>query len=171
VYQGRIYSLRVDMIEIPSGGRFTREVFVHPGAIVVVPVDDDGNVLFVRQYRRGADETLLELPAGTLGVGEDPDVCAARELEEETNRAARSIVKLGGFFSAPGFCTEYLHCYLATGLSFAQGQQDEDESVELVPVPLAEARQMIATGELRDAKTLAGLCLALPHLGDRWEPD
>ena len=164
LYRGRVLALRLDTIEMDNGKQYPREVLVHPGAVVAVPVDDFGNVLFVKQYRRAADQVVLELPAGTLGIGEDPDLCVVRELAEEINQSATTITKLGGFFAAPGYCDEFLHCYLAQGLSPAPGEQDEDEDIEVAPIPLAEVRRMIASGAFNDAKTLAGLALALPHL-------
>jgi ADP-ribose pyrophosphatase len=164
IYRGRVLALRLDTIELENGKKYPREVLEHPGAVVAVPVDNDGNVLFVKQYRRAADKVVLELPAGTLGIGEDPDLCIVRELAEEINQSAASIIKLGGFYAAPGYCSEYLHCYLAQKLSPAPGEQDEDEDIEIAPIPLAEVRRMIASGAIHDAKTLAGLALALPHL-------
>ena len=114
IYQGRVINLRVDEIEIKDGLNVRREVIEHPGAVVIVPVDRDGRVLWVRQHRYAAGRELLELPAGTLEHGETPETTARRELPEETGFAAGSWQKLGGFFSAPGFCSEYLHAFLAT---------------------------------------------------------
>ncbi len=160
VYQGRVVRLRVDTIEIADGRDVRREVVEHPGAIVAVPVDAEGRILWVRQYRYAIGRDLLELPAGTLERGEDPEDCARREVAEETGFAPSNLVGLGGFFSAPGFCTEYLHAFAASGLLPAEdAKQDEDEDITLVPLTLAESLAAIDAGEVEDAKSLAALAL------------
>ncbi len=133
----------------------SREVIDHPGAVVIVPVEDD-HVLLVRQPREAVEEYTLELPAGKLDRGEDPLECARRELAEEVGRAASSWRDLGGFYTAPAILTEFIHCFLATGLTPASGAAaDEDEAIEVVEWPLAELG--LAIDEVRDAKTLIGL--------------
>ncbi len=161
-YDGHVLRLEVDRVRLPDGGETVREVVRHPGAVVIVPVRADGCVLLVRQFRYAVGETLLELPAGTLHPGEDPLDCARRELAEETGRTAARWRPVARFFSAPGFCDEVLHCFLATELAPAVGAHpDEDENIEVVPAPLADAERLIARGEVRDAKSLVGLLLAL----------
>lgn len=157
IYSGRVVSLRVDEVELEGGRRGRREVVLHRGAVCLVAVDDEENVLLVRQYRRPAERDLLEIPAGTLEEGEDPEACAAREIREETGLAAGRLERMLGFFSAPGFCTEYLHVYLATDLRPDRLPGDEDESIEVVRVPAAEAIAAAARGEYEDAKTIVGL--------------
>lgn len=160
VYSGRVLSLEVDRVRLPGGGEAVREVVRHPGAAVVVPVLDDGRVLLVRQFRYAAGETLLELPAGKRDGGEDPAACAARELAEETGLRAADLRYLTGFFTAPGFTDEFIHCFVARGLTpAAEAVQDADEELELLPVTLSEAHCLIANGEIRDAKTIVGLLL------------
>ncbi|MBI2300224.1 MAG: NUDIX hydrolase [Armatimonadetes bacterium] len=160
VHDGRVLRLDVDLVRLPGGGESVREVIRHHGAVVIVPLRDDGQVVMVRQFRYAAGEELLELPAGTLGPGEEPLACAKRELAEETGHAAREWRLLASFFSSPGFCDELLHCYLAEGAApGATGHQDEDEDCKPVLLPLAEARAMARRGELHDAKTIAGLLL------------
>lgn len=160
VYAGRVLSLEVDRVRLAGGGEAVREVVRHPGAAVVVPVLDDGRVVMVRQFRYAAGETLLELPAGKRDGGEDPAACAARELAEETGLQAARLDYLTGFFTAPGFTDEFIHCFLACGLTPAVGAvRDADEELELLAVTIDEARRLIASGEIRDAKTIIGLLL------------
>ncbi len=160
VYMGRVLNLDVDRVRLASGAEAVREVVRHPGAAVVVPVLDDGRVVLVRQFRYAAGETLLELPAGKRDGNEDPAACAARELAEETGFAAARLEYLAGFFTAPGFTDEFIHCFLASGLRPVAGPvQDADEELELRLVTLDEARRLIASGDIRDAKTIVGLLL------------
>ena len=161
VYRGRVIGLRVDEIEIASGRNVRREVVDHPGAVVVVPVDADGLLLWVRQHRYAAGRDLLELPAGTLEDGEEPEACARRELAEETGFAPGTLRRLGGFFTAPGFCTEYIHAFLATELTPEQADGDEDEELELVPLSLDESLARIDAGAIEDAKSIAALLFYL----------
>ena len=162
-YEGRMLHVYSDRVEI-GGRETTREVVLHPGACAVIPVTDDGAVLFVRQYRYAVEEALLEIPAGKIDPGEAPDVCAARELTEETGFRAGSLRKLGAVYTTPGFCNETIHLYLADGLIPAHQHLDADEYLDVVKVPLADVRRMIEAGELHDAKTLAAFAIAGPHL-------
>jgi ADP-ribose pyrophosphatase len=159
VYQGRIVDLTVDQVRLAGGRDATREVIGHAGAVVILAVDGDDNVLFVRQYRYPTGRVLLELPAGTLDPEEEPLHCATRELAEETGFRAGRWHKLGGFFSAPGYCTEYLHAFLATELKQGEPQTDDDEEIESVMVPLTEVWRLVERGEVEDAKSLATLLL------------
>ncbi len=157
VFEGRIVSLRVDDVRLANGHLSTREIVEHRGAVALVAIDGAGRVLLVRQHRAAVDDALLELPAGTLEPGEDPVDCARRELEEETGCRADDLTLLAEFYTAPGFCTEYLHVYLATGLRDGLAHAEEDEQIELVREPVERAMQRVARGEIRDAKTLVGL--------------
>jgi ADP-ribose pyrophosphatase len=166
VHRGRYIKFRVDTIERADGSRGTRDVVGHPGAVAVLALDDDGRLLMVRQWRVPAGRALLEIPAGTLdvhdGVTEDPDLCARRELEEETGHRARDWRKLAAFWTAPGFATELMHLYLATGLNGVGGDDDrlapdEDERLELRHVPLDEAMAMVESGGIEDAKSILGV--------------
>lgn len=168
VFSGRLLRVEVDRVRLPGGGEAVREVVRHPGAAVVVPILPDGRVLLVRQFRYAAGEALLELPAGTRNGDEDPDACAARELAEETGWRAGELQYLGSFYTAPGFSDELIHCYVALHLIPAQGvSRDSDEELECVAVTLSHAHTLIACGDIRDAKTLAGLFLytAIAGLG------
>lgn len=161
LYDGRVVRLELDAVRLASGLETQREVIRHPGAVVIVPLTDDGRVVLIRQYRYAAGRTLLELPAGTLDhPGEEPQAAAERELLEETGHRAREWRRIAGFFSAPGFCDELLHCYLALGAQPAgEAAPDPDETVETVLLPLSAAQTMARRGELADAKTICGLLL------------
>lgn len=163
--RSRILEFRVDTVELPDGTRSTRDVAGHPGGVGMVAIDPEDRVLLVRQWRHAVGEALLEIPAGTLdrdpdGSVEDHAVAAARELEEETGYRAARWRYLGSFFTAPGFTEEQMHLYLATDLSPAHEGRlgpDEDERLELEPVPLADAIALARRAGLRDAKSIVGL--------------
>lgn len=161
VYTGRVVTLRVDTVMLPDGRITTREVVAHRGAVAIVPVLEDGRAVLIRQYRRAADAVLLEVPAGTLEEGEHPEDCAYRELAEETGYRARSMTKLFQQFLAPGYSAEILHVYLAEGLVSGQQSFDDDESIEVHPVLLADVPGMISRGEIVDAKTIAALLMTI----------
>ena len=115
-YQGRAFNVRRDTVRLPDGQLARLDIVEHVGAVTILPLDETGRIWFVRQYRHAAGKVLLELPAGTLEAGEAPEACAAREVREEIGQAAGELQKLGEFFLAPGYSTEYMHVYLATGL-------------------------------------------------------
>lgn len=161
IYEGRIVKLRVDTIELPDGRTSQREIVEHRGAVVIAAVDDHRNVLLVRQFRKAVEQVLLELPAGTLDPGEEPEACAYREIQEETGFKARRWEKLGGFYSAPGFLTEYLHLFLASELEPSDKAADDDENIEVEPTPLSQVPRLIAAGEIQDSKSVAGLLRVL----------
>ena len=161
IYQGRLVGLRVDTVELPSGRKTKREIVEHGGVAAIVVIDSENNVLLVRQYRKPVERVLLEIPAGGMESGEDALVCARRELEEETGFSAERWEELGFFYTSPGFCTEQMHLYLATELRPAKRDGDDDENIELVRVPLASVPELIASGEVCDAKSIAGLLIAL----------
>lgn len=160
IYDGRVVSLRVDLVALPGGGLTKREIVEHTGAVVMVALDDQDNILLVRQYRKPVERELLELPAGGLEPGESPEQCALRELREETGFTGRQVRHLGGFYSSPGFCTEYLHAFLVTDLVRSQATADSDESIALVRVPRQEIPHLVGRGEICDAKSLAALWLS-----------
>jgi ADP-ribose pyrophosphatase len=158
ILRGRVFTVRRDTVRMSDGRELVREVVAHPGAVVVLAVDGD-DLLFVRQYRYAAGESMLELVAGTREAGEEPDVTAHRELQEEAGFKAGRLTKIGEFYSAPGFCSELLHLYLAEELTPSRLPGDEDEEIDVVRIPLTEAVRMALAGEFRDAKTLAGVLL------------
>jgi ADP-ribose pyrophosphatase len=161
VYDGRILRLEVDRVRLPSGREVVREVVRHRGAAVVVPVDRDGSLLLVRQFRYPTGEALLELPAGKLDGGEGAVACAGRELVEETGMAAGELVELGWFYTTPGFSDERIGVVLARDLTAVEGAElDPDEVESVVRLRLEEIFEQAADGRIRDAKTLAALLLA-----------
>ena len=163
--RSRILEFRVDTIEAVDGRRSSRDIVGHPGGVCVVAIDAEDRILFVRQWRHATGGPLLEIPAGTLdrhadGTIEEHAGAAARELEEETGSRAGSWRYLGAFYTAPGFTSELMHLYLATDLTSAHADglhPDEDERLELRPIPFAEALAMAERGDLPDAKSLVGL--------------
>jgi len=163
-YQGRAFSVEDVTVRLPDGGQAIYNLVEHTGSVSIVPVDDEGNLLFVRQYRLGVLDELLELPAGTKPAGEDPLDCAAREVREETGMAAGEMILLGDFYLAPGYSSERMFVYLARGLRYDPLAHDADEFLQLVKISVDEAYAMALRGELRDSKSLASLLLALPYL-------
>ena len=165
VYDGRIVQLHVDEVELPNGHRTTREVVEHSDAVVVLPVDRSGRALLVRQYRYPIGRDLLEAPAGGIDPGESPEQAAQRELQEEIGYRAGRLDGLGAFWTAPGFCTEYMYAYLARDLSPSSLPPDEDEDIVVERHSLDSIREMIRDGRIVDAKTIAAFWMALDTLG------
>lgn len=157
-FKGRVFDLRVDEIEYLSGNKGIREVAVHHGGAVVLPVTNENKIVFVKQYRYPLDEWLLELPAGKLEKGEDPRYCAERELEEETGYTADTITDLGKISTTPGFCTEILYLYLATGLKAGHHKREEGEQgMEVIELTMDEIKSYLKEGKIIDAKTICGI--------------
>ncbi len=166
IFTGRAFQVNLLQMQLPNGKIRQYELIDHPGAVTIVPVDNEGNILFVTQFRVGAGKSLLELPAGTLGKGEEPFHCASREIREETGMAAGEMKELGSFYLAPGYSSEYMHIFLATKLTHDPLPEDEDEFLELTALPVEKAYQMATAGEINDGKTLAALLLAQPYIHD-----
>ena len=165
VYRGRAFSIRVDEVEMKPGVIARLDIIDHPNAVTILPLDAEGNVWFIRQYRHSAGDYLLELPAGTLKPNEDPALAANRELQEEIGMRAEHLEELSTFWLAPGYSTELMHVYLATGLSPSQLAQDEDEVITVEKIPAAQAPALAQQGRLRDAKSLVAVLLAARQLG------
>jgi len=166
VFEGRVVTLRVDQVRLPSGRISRREVVAHPGAVAIIPMLPDGRVVLVRQYRQAAGQVLLEIPAGTLEPGEAPEACAHRELVEETGYRAERLLPLFASYLAPGYSSELLHVFLADGLAAATARPDLDEQIETVEVSITEAVSWVLSGQIQDAKTICGVLLA-----ERWVKD
>lgn len=164
IFTGKIFNVEQVQMQLPNGKTHSYDLVDHPGAVTIVPVDANGNILFVRQYRVGAEQELLELPAGVLKDEEPPADAAAREVREETGMAAKKMQLLGNCYLAPGYSSEYMHIFLATDLFSSPLQQDEDEFLQIEAIPAAKALQMARSGDLRDGKTLAAMLMAEPHL-------
>ncbi len=164
IYTGKAFNVRRDQVRLPAGNTTSIEVVVHPGAVTLIPIDSQDRILFVRQYRHAVGQELLELPAGTLDEGENPENCALREVREETGMSAANLEKIGEFYLVPGYSTEYMHIYLATNLKSDPLPGDEDEFITVEAVALETVPELVAQGVLQDAKSLAALFLAEPHL-------
>jgi ADP-ribose pyrophosphatase len=160
VYRGKIVRLSVDRVELPNGNVCDLEMIRHPGAAAVVPVDDQENVLLVRQYRYAASGWIYEVPAGKLDEGEDPAHCAAREIEEEVGVTARRWTPMGWVWTTPGFTDERIWLYLATGLETGRQSLQQDEVLRIERLPLADAVERARCGEIRDAKSVCALLRA-----------
>lgn len=156
IHHGKILTIRQDTLEYGLH-KHSFEIIEHPGAVAILPILDTDTVILVSQWRRAANEILLEIPAGTLEKGEDPAACAQRELQEEIGYYAKSLTPYGGFFTAPGFCTEYIHLFLGKSLEERALKGDEDEGIDIVSMTLDKALSLIETGKIRDAKTIATL--------------
>jgi ADP-ribose pyrophosphatase len=163
IYDGRVVNLRVDTVEMRDGRTAQREVVEHTQAVAVVPVTADGRIVLVRQYRLPVGAVMLEVPAGSLDGGEDAETGAQRELQEETGFAAGRLTRLGGFWVAPGYCTEYIHIFLAEDLRESRLDADEDEDVEVELVTLDRALAAIDDGAIEDAKSIVGLLQYARH--------
>ncbi len=164
ILEGRAFRVRRDQLITPGGRTAKYEIVEHVGSVVMVPVDPDGNILFVRQYRPAARADLLELPAGTREGNEPYEICAAREMREETGMAAGRLDRIAEFFLAPGYSTEYMVVFLATDLRADPLEADADEYLQLERVPVAQALRMAMAGEVPDAKSLAALFVAQERL-------
>lgn len=164
ILKGRAFAIRRDTLKTPSGAKSKFDIIEHGGSVVIVPVDENGNLLFVRQYRHAAGKDLLELPAGTLEEGEEPSLCAAREIREETGFAADRIQKIGSFYLAPGYSTEYMHVFLAQDLRHDPLEADADEFLSVERLTIKEAFRLAESGGMPDAKSLAALLLASSHV-------
>ncbi|MFC1897478.1 NUDIX hydrolase [Chloroflexota bacterium] len=157
IYDGQVVKLRVDTVSIPGGRETTREIVEHSDCVAIIAIDADDNVLLVDQFRKPVEKELLEIPAGGIEPGEDPVTAVRREMQEETGYLPQRVEKLGGFYSTPGYCSEYLHLYLAVDLTPSQRYAEDTESIKLVRVPISQIPSLIATGSICDAKSIAGL--------------
>ena len=162
--QGRAFKVKLDYLRTPVGDETKLEIIEHGGSVVLVPIDNDGNLLLVRQYRHAAQQDLLELPAGTRDRDEPFEECAAREIREETGMEAGKLQKVGDFYLAPGYSTEFMAVFLATELRHNPLQADFDEFLQVEKIPLKKVVEIFQNGEILDAKSLAAWFLAKPHL-------
>ena len=163
IYEGRAVRLRVDTVKKPDGRETTREIVEHSDCVAIIAIDAQDNVLLVKQFRKPAEKELLEIPAGGIEPGEDPVSTVRRELQEETGYRPGKVEGLGGFYSAPGYCTEYLYLYLATDLTPSQLYAEDTGEIKLVSVPVSQIPDLITSGSICDAKSIAGLLTFLEY--------
>lgn len=155
IYEGKMISLRVEEVQLPDGNLAKRELVKHPGAVAIIALTEEGKLVLVEQYRKALERTLIEIPAGKIDFGEAPEVTAVRELEEETGYGAKEFTYIQSFATSPGFADEIIHLYLAQELFEIEEPAlgDEDEFIGLLEVTIEEAGEMVASGQIFDAKT------------------
>ena len=163
IFDGRAVKLRVDTVQMPGGRKTTREIVEHSDCVAVVAIDADDNVLLVKQFRKPVEKEMLEIPAGCIDPGEEAVATVRREMREETGYRPEKIERLGGFYSTPGFCTEYLSLYLATDLEAGRLYAEDTAGIEVIRVPASQIPELIASGKIEDAKTIAGLLYYLEY--------
>jgi len=163
IYNGRAVKLRVDTVEKPSGRQTTREIVEHSDCVAIIAIDANDNVLLVNQFRKAVGKELLEIPAGGIEPDEDPAATVRRELREEAGYLPKKVEKLGGFYSTPGYCTEYLYLYLATDLIPSQLHAEDTENIRLIRMPISQISSLITSGSICDAKSIAGLLTFLEY--------
>jgi len=168
IYEGKIIKVRVDRVLLPNNREATREVVEHPGAVSVIPIKD-GNVIFVKQFRKPVEEELLEIPAGKLEKGEDINECVKRELQEETGYIAENIRYITSFYTSPGFSNEIMHLFVAENLKKTVANTDEDEFIEIEEIPIGSISDIIKMGKIKDSKTLIGLLYYFYFVGGKIE--
>jgi ADP-ribose pyrophosphatase len=157
IYEGRAVKLRIDTVQKASGHQTTREIVEHADCVAIVAVDDKDNVLLVKQFRKPVEKELLEIPAGGIDAGEGPEEAVIREMREETGFWPQKLERLGGFYSTPGYGTEYLYLYLATDLTPSRLYAEDTEDIEIVRVPVKKIPGLISSGKICDSKSIAGL--------------
>ena len=164
VFEGKVFNVRQDQVLYPDGRRVQMDIVDHRDAVTILPLDSDGQIWFIRQYRHAAGKELLELPAGVAEPGEDMQVSALRELQEEIGMAAKHMEKIGGFYLAPGYSTEYMHVFLATDLYPSALPGDESEFLSVEKIDARRALSLAETGQLDDSKSLIALFWARHRL-------
>jgi len=163
IYEGRAVKLRVDVVQMPSGRESEREIVEHDDCVAIIAVDAGDNILLVNQFRKPIEKELLEIPAGGIDSGETPEDAVCRELREETGFLPQKLGRLGGFYSAPGYCTEYLYLYLATELTPSRLYAEDTENISLVRVSISQIPELVTSGRICDAKSIAGLLAYLEY--------
>lgn len=164
IYRGPVFNLRQDRLALPNGKVARLDIIDHRDAVTLIPLDAEGQIWFIEQYRHATQKILLELPAGVAEPGEAPEISAQREIREETGMAAGEIRRLGSFYLAPGYSTEYMHIFLASGLYPAPLPMDEDEILQVKKLTARQAYHLAENGQIQDAKSLVALFWVRPHL-------
>lgn len=160
VYEGKILNLRIDTVELPDKKYSKREIVEHPGAVSIIPINENNEVYLVKQYRKAIDKEILEIPAGKIEIGEEPKDCAIRELKEETGLEAESIDYMFEFYTSPGFSNEKMYLFIAKGLIKGEATPDTDEYIDIEKIHLDELINMVKNGQISDSKTLVGILMA-----------
>ena len=160
----KLFDVEAIQMELPNHKQHTYNLVSHADSVTILPIDDQGGIHWVKQYRVGASMEMLELPAGVMDAGESPLECAQREIQEEIGMKAAELLPLGSYYLAPGYCSEVNHAFLARGLSQSQLNMDEDEFIAIRIIPVEESYQLAQKGKIKDAKSLASLLLARPYL-------
>lgn len=164
IYEGKILSVRVDTVELPDKKYSKREIVEHPGAVAVVAITDDNEIVLVKQFRKATETVMLEIPAGKLEINENPEECAIRELKEETGLEAKEIEFVLDYYSSPGFTNEKVHIFIASELLSGEAEPEEDEYIDIVKVNIDDALEMVNNGTIRDGKTIIGIFTAHARL-------
>ena len=171
IFKGHAVRLHVDTFAMPDGHKTTREIVEHVPVVAIVAVDAENNVLMVQQYREAVQQELLEIPAGGIEPGEDIETAVKREMQEETGFLPQKLVKLCSFYAAPGYCTEFMHVFLATELTPRRLVAEDTDEISLVKVPVKDIPGLLRSGTLADAKTIAGLYAYLDYLKTCTNPE
>ncbi|SCG83330.1 ADP-ribose pyrophosphatase [Proteiniborus sp. DW1] len=166
IYEGKILSVRVDTVELPDKKYSKREIVEHPGAVAIVAITDEKEIVLVKQFRKATETVLLEIPAGKLEINEHPQDCAIRELKEETGLEAKKIEYILDYYSSPGFANEKVHIFIASELLSGEAELEEDEYIDVVKVNMDEALEMINNGTIKDGKTIIGIFMAYNKLNN-----
>jgi ADP-ribose pyrophosphatase len=164
IFEGRILKLRVDTVRTADGRQSTREIVEHDDCVGIIPIDAENNVLLVKQYRLAVGRELLETPAGGIDPGESPEAAVVREMREETGLRPRKLERLAGFYLSPGFSSEYMHLFLAEDMEPAPLSAEDTAGIEVVKVPVAQISDIISSGKIEDAKSVAGLLMYLDRI-------
>lgn len=167
IYEGKVLNLRIDTVELPDKKYSKREIVEHPGAVAIVALTNQNEIVLVKQYRKAVERELLEIPAGKLEIGEEPKETAIRELKEETGYTSSKIEYLLEFYTSPGFSNEKIYLFWANGLIAGQAEPEKDEYIELVKVKLEDLIDMIDKGEIIDSKTIIGAMVARDYLSNK----
>lgn len=160
VFSGKVFSVKKETVLLPDDTKAYREVVIHSGGVGILPIDEDNNITLVKQFRKGAECETLEIPAGKLEKNENPIDCANRELLEETGFTSCNIKSLGEFYATPAYCSEVIHLFMATGLTYVGQKLDDGEFLELIQIPLDKAYDMVLSNEIKDAKTIIAILKA-----------
>ncbi len=157
IFEGKIINLRVDTVELQNQKYAKREIVEHKGASAIIALNENNELILVKQYRKAVEEFLYELPAGKINVAEEPKECALRELKEETGYEAKDVTKIYEIYSTPGFSNEKIYLFKAEGLTYTSTNFDEDEDIDVIAINKEKAKKMLETGQITDGKTLVGI--------------